>query len=101
MESRLEATIPWVSRSEEHTSGLQARDLPSFPTRRSSHLLGLKGEFEGVLELTEYLRLSDNHGIEARSHDSMVVEIGRAHVWTPGPRSPLFPHPPLFPSSWP
>src|ERR1044072_8257971 len=87
-----------VSRSGEQTHALPAhRDLPSFPTRRSSDLLNTaKIEDEAVAERgvdpvvlgwCGQLRRRPEHGLE----------IGRADACTPGtPRSTLFPYTTLF-----
>src|ERR1044072_7292359 len=87
-----------MTRSEEHTSGLQShRDLHSFPTRRSSDLVvGRLVCCEGGL--CAVLAADKRNGLWVR--ECLVDgddEIGRAHVWTPvTPRSTLFPYTTLF-----
>src|ERR1044072_5259551 len=85
-------------RSEEHTSGLHShRDLPSFPTRRSSDL-GLHDTEEAFARGRIVARRA-LQGLDEPSERGKrrAQEIGRAHVWTAfTPRSTLFPYTTLF-----
>src|SRR6218665_2276083 len=63
------ANLPYmpVGRSEEPTSELQSRDLPSFPTRRSSDL-ALDHAGAHMLDLAEGLAAQLAHRLQDREH---------------------------------
>src|ERR1044072_241832 len=84
--------------SAEHTHELHShRDLPSFPTRRSS---GLVGASRPHLDARPAARGQRHPRRRRRDRRVVVVDgegVGRAHARTPlTPRSTLFPYTTLF-----
>src|ERR1044072_362463 len=87
-----------VMRSEEDTSALPShRDLPSFPTRRSSDLYTMVLMSAADRNMTDAEMSTMGDMVSHLPVFRIGHEIGRGHVCTPvTPRSTLFPYTTLF-----